>query len=389
VVILDKPYISDLMLQYLSDNNIMVLDNEFARECSAEYKLNLVDDEKFKQEFLKTGKIYTTSENALEWLYVNLPEHDIVKKIQLLKDKTAFRKKLEPLYPEFFYRELSTQELINYKDLRYPFVIKPAVGFLSLGVYTVYNEADFNTAIAEIQASETKWAENFPAAVIKKSRYILEEYIPGKEYAIDFYYDKEGQPVILNIFTHKFASAVDVSDRVYYTSKEIIEQYKLAFEEFFQKANKYLELKDFPVHAEVRMHNGKVYPIEFNPMRFAGLSSTDVAYYAYGIMTVDYFLHNKRPDFANILANKGNLLYSLILLDKTDKNVPCKAFDYEKLDRSFKKVLALRKIDNPALDVFGFVFAETALTDEQELDYILKSDLREFYKAAVPVNNIL
>ena len=43
--------ISDLMLQYLSDNNIMVLDNEFARECSAEYKLNLVDDEKFKQEF--------------------------------------------------------------------------------------------------------------------------------------------------------------------------------------------------------------------------------------------------------------------------------------------------------------------------------------------------
>ena len=387
MVILDKPYISELMLKYLSDNDIPVLNNDFARECSTRYKLNLMNDEKFKQEFLKTGKLYTTSENALEWIYANLPEHDIVKKIQLLKDKAAFRQKLQPLYPEFFYKELSSEDLAAYKDkeIKYPLVLKPAVGFLSLGVYTIYTKDDFDEAIAEIQKNEQKWSENFPAAVIKKSCYILEEYIPGKEYAVDFYYDEAGNPVILNIFTHKFASCSDVSDRVYYTSKEIIEQYKLAFEEFFQKANMYLGLKDFPVHAEIRMHNGRVYPIEFNPMRFAGLSSTDVAYYAYGIITVDYFLHNKKPDFANILANKGNLLYSLILLDKADKNIPCRAFDYEKICQSFKKVLALRKIDNPALDVFGFVFAETAMNDEQELDYILKSDLREFYKEAVPV----
>ena len=34
MVILEKPYISDLTLEYLSNNNVPVLDNDFARESA-------------------------------------------------------------------------------------------------------------------------------------------------------------------------------------------------------------------------------------------------------------------------------------------------------------------------------------------------------------------
>ncbi len=58
--------------------------------------------------------------------------------------------------------------------------------------------------------------------MIDKSNYILEEFINGEEYAIDDYYDENGTAVILNIMKHNFSSTSDVSDRLYYTSKDYI-----------------------------------------------------------------------------------------------------------------------------------------------------------------------
>ncbi|HBE78033.1 MAG TPA: ATP-grasp domain-containing protein [Firmicutes bacterium] len=380
MVILEKPYISDLMLEYLSQCNIPVLDNEFARECSKRFQLNLLTDEKMKTDFMKNGKLYTTSENALDWLYKNFPGHDLVKKISILKDKVKFREMLRPMYPNFFYKEVTEAELekMQGKDLKMPFVLKPAIGFLSLGVYTIYNAQNFEAARIHIRENKKSWTANFPKSVIGDSKYILEQYIFGTEYAIDAYYNDIGKPVILNIFTHKFASDTDVSDRVYYTSKKIINTFKQPFEQFLAEANQYFQLKNIPMHVEVRVDGATVCPIEFNPMRFAGLSTTDVAYHAYGIRTIEYFLQNREPDFSKILKGKDGILYSLVLLDKPDKSIPCSVFNYNKVYNSFETVLELRKVDNPNLDIFGFVFTKTRQENEHELDYILKSSLREF-----------
>lgn len=38
-------------------------------------------------------------------------------------------------------------------------------------------------------------------------------------------FNRDGKPVILNMMKHIFASGKDVNDRVYITSKEIVEQY--------------------------------------------------------------------------------------------------------------------------------------------------------------------
>lgn len=380
MVILEKPYISDLMLEYLSQNAIPVLANDFAKEAAKRYRLNLLTDSQMKAEYERTGKIYTTSENALDWIYTNLSNHEIVEKIRILKDKFKFRELLRPMYPDFLYKEVTADELaeIDFAEFKPPFILKPSIGFLSLGVYTIYTSQDLEAALVDIKRSKLDWKAKFPHSVIGDSKFILEQYISGTEYAIDAYYNDKGKPVILNIFTHKFASDTDVSDRVYYTSKEIIDAFRQPFELFLAKANQFLQLKNFPVHVEARVDGSLICPIEFNPMRFAGLSCTDVAYYAYGIRTLEYFLQNKEPDFAEILKGKEDILYSLILLDKPDKSIPSSAFDYNKLANAFETVLELRKVDNPNLDIFGFVFAQTKKQQEKELDYILASDLYEF-----------
>ena len=134
------------------------------------------------------------------------------------------------------------------------------------------------------------------------------------------------------------------------------------------------------MHVEIRVDGKEIIPIEVNPMRFAGLSCTDIAYYAYGINTVDYYLNKKVPDFKQILNGKEGKLYSLIVLDKKQPELPCSQFDYDKLVNDFEHVISLRKVDTKALDIFGFVFVETSVENEKELDLILHSDLMEYMK---------
>jgi hypothetical protein len=54
------------------------------------------------------------------------------------------------------------------------------------------------------------------------------------------------------------------------------------------------------------------------------------------------------------------------------------SFNYEKLLADFVKPLELRKINYKEYPVFGFLFTESADDNLQELENILKSDLREY-----------
>jgi hypothetical protein len=58
---------------------------------------------------------------------------------------------------------------------------------------------------------------------------IIEEFIRGEEYAIDYYYDNNGDAVLLNVLHHPF---LRTDTRVYSTSKAIIEKYKIDLEYF-------------------------------------------------------------------------------------------------------------------------------------------------------------
>lgn len=382
MIILEGPYVSDHLLEYLEKEQIPVLKNQFATNACQHYHLFLLEEEAFIQSYEEKPNLYLTSENALDWVYEKLSHSPIVSQLEWIKHKGKFRELIKGLYPDFFFETLSFENLRSYdiQKLPFPVVLKPAVGFFSVGVYVIKDETHWYQAIDQIEEQMRQKKSTFPTRVVDLQEFVIESYIEGTEYAIDAYYNQEGNPVILNIFTHRFTSKEDVSDRIYYTSKEIIETYKTPFESFLKQMNEKLQLVDFPMHVEIRVSSKEIIPIEVNPMRFAGLSCTDMAYYAYGINTVDYYLNHKVPDFKTILREKEHKLFSLIVLDKKQPDLSSKQFNYEKLIGDFNKVIKLRPVDQEDLNIFGFVFVETEEGKEAELDHILYSDLMEYMK---------
>ena len=307
---------------------------------------------------------------------------DLASPAQLALLRQHVRRLLAGMYPDFFFREIPVGELgkTDVSGWKKPFILKPSVGFFSLGVYTITSDDDWTAAVADIERNLRESRDRFPESVVDQSSFLVEEYITGEEFAVDVYFDGEGEPIILNIFTHRFASLSDVSDRLYYTGKDVIEANKARFEAFFRKVNALMGIRDFPAHVELRVEGDRILPIEFNAMRFAGLCTTDMAYFAFGINTVDCYLNDRKPDFDAILRGRGGKIYSMVILDKPKSLPPSSAFDYDRLAAHFAKVLELRKVDVPELPVFGFAFTESDAERTEELDTILQSDLTEFLR---------
>jgi len=93
-------------------------------------------------------------------------------------------------------------------------------------------------------------------------------------------------------------------------------------------------------------------------------------------------LKNKRPDWKDLFSTREKKKYSIIVLNNNsgwgEKEIDY--FDYDLLLKDFKKPMSLRKVDFKKYLVFGFLFIETTIGKEEELDQILTSDLRKCIK---------
>ena len=375
MIILEEPYVSEHLLEYIFKNNIPVLKNDYAVSNDRGFDLNYIGTEEAVDRYNKGELLYTVSEHSFDWIYKNLPGSDIAGKIGICKDKARFRELISDLYPNFYFKEITFEELnkLDYTNIPYPVILKPSVGFHSMGVYALFNESDFKNALSDLGSITKNRMDLFPESVVG-AKFILEQYIEGEEFAIDAYFDSNGTPVILNILKHRFSSASDVHDRIYFTTTEILSRYLAPFTDFLARINSKLHITDFPVHIEARISGDDIVPIEFNPLRFAGASCTDLAYYAYGIDTVDYYLNRKKPDFDTILRRNTDKIYSLVLIDKNGKDIDNARFDYDRLYDDFEHILSLRKFDNPAMGLFAVIFTETSAGNEAELDKALVAD---------------
>jgi len=381
----DKPYISDFFKQTVRDNNIPVVGTEIAGKLGLYSGTNIVSEEQAVEMARASDdlRIYTTSENAIGWISKYLTFSDLPEKIALFKDKVKFRELTKPLFPDFYFKGVNAQDLkkVQIKDIPLPFIIKPAVGFFSMGVRKVTKHEDWIDTVDSILAEMDKNKSAYPDAVLNADSFIIEECINGDEYAFDAYFNSNGEAVVLSILKHTFASETDVSDRVYTTSKEIIEENIEDFTSFAGKIGELAQLRNFPVHIEVRRENSTLLPIEVNPMRFGGWCTTaDISHLAYGFNPyLCYFLQQK-PNWNEALKGKEGKLYSLVVLDNsTGVHVnQITAFDFEKLISTFEKPMELRKIDYKEHSVFGFLFTETRADNFAELKRILDSNLSEF-----------
>jgi hypothetical protein len=382
--LIDKPFVSDFLIKTIKKNNFPIVATKAAKELINDNSLHWVEEEKAIS-MLKNNpslRVYSNSENALSWLEKNLKEIDLYRQVNLLKNKASFREVIKDLYPDFCYKELKLTDIhrLSNKEISFPFVIKPSVGFFSIGVHIVLNEQDWIAAKKELSIENLK--SIFPPSVLNTSNFIIEDYIIGEEYAIDYYYDNEGNVVLLNVLHHLFSSGTDTSDRVYTSSKKIIEKYKSSLESFLYNVGRKMDLKNFPAHAEVRIDkNGKIVPIEINALRFGGWCTTaDLYGLAIGYNSYEYYLNNKKPNWDEIFKEIGDKTYSIVILDNNSGILPSNItnFNYSKLAKDFETPISIRKLDIKKYNIFGFVFAESNADNEIELHNILTSNLKKY-----------
>lgn len=382
----DKPYVSDFFKMTVRDNAIPVVGTDIAKELGLYSGTKVISEDRAIEmaRELDNLTVYTTSENSIGWIskhlaFINLPE-----KIALFKDKLKFRELTKSIFPNFYFKKVRVEDFkkVQFNEMPLPFIIKPTVGFFSMGVYKVSNFEEWTNTIDSIIAEIDQIKDLYPAEVLDTSSFIIEQCINGEEFAVDAYYNSIGEPVILSILKHTFSSDTDVSDRVYISSKKIIENNFQEFTGFAGKIGNLAGVKNFPVHIELRRDNyGSLLPIEVNPMRFGGwCTTTDISFLAYGFNPYLYYYSQKKPNWSEVLKGKEGKLFSIIVLDNsTGIDVDeITSFNYEKLLSKFEKPIELRKIDFQKYPVFGFLFTETREDNFIELKNILDSDLNEF-----------
>jgi hypothetical protein len=384
--LIDQPFVSDFLIQTIKENNHKIIATKGAKALVNDNTLNWIAEE----EAISTIKhkphipLYSNSENALSWIADKLGESERSRQIKILKDKVKFRALIQQIFPNFYFKKIKIEDIqqLSFEDYSFPFVIKPSIGFFSIGVHIIKNKKDWIKAKNELKPDKLK--SIFPENVLNTAHFILEEYIQGEEYAIDYYHDQKGDVVLLNIMHHLFSSGTDTSDRVYSTSKEIITRHKTEIEEILGKIGKRLNLKNFPAHAEVRIDKtGKITPIEINPLRFGGWCTTgDLLGVTLGFNAYQCFFENVKPDWDTIFRKKEKKTFSLIVLNNNSGIAPSDIlnFNYTKLADDFENTVLIRKLDIHKYPVFGFVFTESS--DQNELYDILSADLKKYITSA-------
>ncbi len=386
MIIIDHPHISDYLIQTIVRNQYEVIDTPPARELLAGHSVPFIaqSDAISRYHHHPLPRLYTSSENAIAWLETNLGFTKLAQDVLLFKDKAAFRNLTKSLFPDFFYQTfpLSQLDTLQPDQIPCPFIIKPNIGFFSLGVHCVNHPDDWPAIHAQIRQECDYIQSLYPAQVLNTGSFIVEQYITGDEYALDVYFNSHGQPVILNILHHPFSSDSDVSDRLYIANSDIILNNLNTFDSFLHDLGELVGLQNIPLHIEVRIDShGILRPIEINPLRFGGWCTTgDFTGHCYGFNSYECFFNDTAPDWHALLADKTDYYYSLIVLNNST-GIPGRkinAFDYDALLSKLECPLHLTRVDFHKFPLFGFLFVKTHRNRYHEIDSLFHSNLCEF-----------
>lgn len=327
-------------------------------------------------------KVLTNSESCLTVLENEAPSHPFTTASKLVKNKAGFRQFLSSVYPDYYFRLVSLEDLLqlNKDEIPFPVVIKPNKGYSSIGVYIIETEHEWDQAVESLYADLLLTKNTYSNTVVNGEEIIIEEWIDGDEYAVDCYVTPSGKPVVLNILKRTFINNRDTSDRIYFTSKQVINEIKEEIEIFLHMLNERMDVKNFPFHLEVRKSRKGIRAIELNPLRFAGAGTTDLSYHAYGVNGAQYYFQEKEPEWEQITAQKGNEVYGFFCAEiplHISKHF-VESIDHEGLMNKFSQVLEYRAIQASNDRTFAVIFFQTSVMDE--LQALLHLDLSTFIR---------
>ncbi|MFT6731302.1 MAG: hypothetical protein ACJA1H_002638, partial [Glaciecola sp.] len=130
--LIDKPFVSDFLIETIKDNNYKIIATKVAKELVKDYSLAWIAEEEAIA-LLKNNpeiSLYSNSENALAWIDQYYGESELSSQLQVLKNKVKFRELIKELFPDFYFKQISIEDIqrLPADEIRFPFVIKPAVG---------------------------------------------------------------------------------------------------------------------------------------------------------------------------------------------------------------------------------------------------------------------
>ena len=372
MILLDAPYVSDSFKRAVETLGQPVLDTSAAREVASNCNAAFIDAAEFRRRLEAGERVYANSENSLDACLEAAGDHDLARQVNICKDKAFFRETVAPLYPGYAFRRVPADELadLDVADMPCPFVVKPTRGFFSLGVHLVSCETEWAAVAAAIKAEREALNAEYPEAVVSGGEFILEQAIRGEEYAIDVYYDGDGEPVILNILHHVFGSGDDVSDRLYYTSSAVMEAWLERFGQTTRDIGRACGFRNFPMHLEVRVSDAGVIPIEANPLRFAGWCVADLTAHAWGFCPYEAYFSDLRPDWPSLIAAHRGQVACMVIgeIPHTVDRTRITRVDYDGFCAQFDEIVELRKMDWRDYPLFAMAFARF---DESVMDRLL------------------
>ena len=389
MILAGPPFASDFFSDTVRRNGWPILDSEAARSVGFGETDRLMPGTEAIRALRKSDppRVLTNTEDMYGWVTANLAGTAIAETIGLLKDKARFRQLMSPLYPGFWFEEVTfdTLEGLSADQLRYPFVVKPDVGFLSIGVHDVMGPDDWQRTRAALKTEVDAARAEYSSQVIDTGRFIFEQYLEGEEFAVDAYFDSDGRAVVLGVYRHPFSAATSVVDRIYTTSMRIIQEHLGQMEGELGRIGQRAGIRDFPVHAEFRVDGDhRVVPVELNPLRFGGWCTTaDLAYHAWRLNEYELYFDDRAPDWDSVLRGRDGKQYSFVILDKPDDIAAEQVvgFDYDGLVSRLEHPLHLNRVDHRDHPLFGVVFIETSDDHPEEIEWILQTDFSEFIKA--------
>ncbi|MGG0285389.1 ATP-grasp domain-containing protein [Peribacillus butanolivorans] len=317
MIILNEPIVSPILLKVLEKQQIPVLEHGRWRNTLSSEKLNIQKDTEFFKSMEMGKRILTNSENGITLLGHFQPNSHEYIWSKLLKDKSQVRNLTKSLYPDFYFQEIDLSIIsdMDKKQIPFPVVIKPNIGYSSVGVHKVKNEQDWDIAVSHLKEDLLHSDGLYDSTVVGSQTVLIEEWIQGEEYAIDGYFNQDGEPIILNAFKRLFKDDYDTSDRIYYTSKIAVNEIYDDALQFMKKVQTVLPLRNYPVHFEIRKKGDRVIPIEINPLRFAGAGTTDLGYHAYGMNMYEHSFLGTKPDWNRILEEMDDNIYSFFFAE--------------------------------------------------------------------------
>ncbi len=163
--IIDKPFVSDFLIKTIKDFNFKIIATEEARELITDNRLNWISEDDAIS-IIKNSPdtpVYSNSENVIAWVSNNLAFTKLPDQIELFKDKFVFREMIKELFSSFSYSKVQLKDIPNlsFEEADFPFVIKPAVGFFSLGVHIVHNAEQWMIAQQELKIEKLRPLQNY------------------------------------------------------------------------------------------------------------------------------------------------------------------------------------------------------------------------------------